>query len=70
VETLKQIQDHMQNEVLQFNSILTTTTTNILQIIYDYNPPKRFAKFKNIYLAGNSSNTLLAGYPMLPILKI
>jgi hypothetical protein len=49
---------------------LITTTTIILQIIYVYNPPKRIAKFKTLLLSSISSNTLLAGYQMLPILKI
>jgi hypothetical protein len=51
----------MQNVILHLNSILTTTTTKMLHFIYDCNPPKRFAKFKNKFLAGILSNTLLAG---------
>jgi hypothetical protein len=59
----------MQNELLHFNSILITTTTNILHLIYDYNPPKRFAKFKNYFLSGISSNTFRAGYQIEPMLE-
>jgi hypothetical protein len=51
----------MQNVILHLNSILTTTTTKMLHSIYDYNPPKRISNFKNYFLAGILSNTLLAG---------
>jgi hypothetical protein len=59
----------MQNEFLHFNAILTTTTTNILYLIYYYNPPKRFAKFENIFLAGIITNTWQAEVKTEPILK-
>ena len=60
VGTFSHMQDHMQNVILHFNFILTTTTTNILQLIYDYNPPKSFAKFNNKFLSGIMTNTLWA----------
>jgi hypothetical protein len=46
--------------ILQINSNLTTTTTSRLQLLYDYNPPKFIQKFKTIFLAAISSNTLCA----------
>jgi hypothetical protein len=58
----------MQNEILQFNSILISTTTILLHLIYDYNPPTRFAKFKNKFLSGISSNTCEAGLEFMPML--
>jgi hypothetical protein len=39
---------------------LTTTTTKMLHLLFVYNPPKRISKFKNLFLAGILSNTLLA----------
>jgi hypothetical protein len=60
----------MQYVILQINTILTTTTTNLLQIIYDYNPPKIFPKFKNNFLSGIQSNTFGAENQMKPMLKI
>ena len=55
--------------ILQFNSILITTTTILLLLIYDYNPPKRFAKFEINFLAGITANTLQAGIKQVPILN-
>jgi hypothetical protein len=55
--------------ILQINTKLTTTTTILLQLIYDYNPPKIFPKFKNKFLAAILSNTLQAGIEIVPILK-
>jgi hypothetical protein len=59
----------MQNEILQTNSKLNQTTTILLHLIYDYNPPKRIAKFKNKFLSGIISNTLYAGYQFMPMLS-
>jgi hypothetical protein len=59
----------MQNVILQINTILTTTTTSILQIIYEYNPPKIFSNFKYYFLSGISPNTLQAGYIIVPMLS-
>jgi hypothetical protein len=53
--------------MLHINSILTTTTTKILHLIYEFNPPKRISKFKNNFLAGILSNTLYAGNQIEPI---
>jgi hypothetical protein len=47
----------MQFGFLQITSNLTTTTTNLLQIIYDSNPPKFIQKFENNFLPAISSNT-------------
>ena len=55
------MQDPMQNVILHLISILTTTTTKMLHLLFDYNPPKRISNFKNLFLAGILSNTLLAG---------
>jgi hypothetical protein len=48
----------MQFVILQTTSKLTTTTTILLQIIYDSNPPKFIQKFQSGVLAAISSNTL------------
>jgi hypothetical protein len=60
----------MHFEILQTNSKLNQTTTILLHLIYDYNPPKRIAKFKNIFLSGIMSNTFRAGTDLMPIPKI
>jgi hypothetical protein len=57
----------MQNVILHTNSILTTTTTKMLHLIYEYNPPKRISKFENNFLSGISTNTWQAGYQFEPI---
>lgn len=64
------MQDHMQFEILQTNSKLNQTTTILLLLIYDYNPPKRFAKFEIYFLSAILTNTLQAGIKQVPILKI
>jgi hypothetical protein len=46
VGTFSHKQDHMQNVILHIKSILTTTTTKMLHLIYEYNPPKRISKFR------------------------
>jgi hypothetical protein len=63
------MQDHMQNVILHPNSILTTTTTKMLHLIYDCNPPKSFAKFKNNFLSGITTNTWQARLKLEPILN-
>jgi hypothetical protein len=45
---------------LHFNSILTTTTTNLLQILFKSNPPNFTQKFQSFVLAAISTNTLCA----------
>ena len=55
---------------MQTNSKLTQTNTILLLLIYDYNPPKRIAKFKNVFLSGIKPNTLQAGYLIMPMLEI
>jgi hypothetical protein len=60
VGTFYQNEDHVQNEFLHFNSKLNQTNTILLNLIYDYHPPKRIAKFKNIFLSGITTNTLQA----------
>jgi hypothetical protein len=57
VGTRSKSEDHVQFGFLQNHSKLTTTTTNLLQIIYDCNPPKFTQNFENKVLAGISSNT-------------
>jgi hypothetical protein len=57
VGTRSKSEDHVHFGFLLSNSILTTTTTNLLQIIYDHTPPKFNSKFENKVLAGISSNT-------------
>jgi hypothetical protein len=53
--------------ILHTNSILTTTTTKMLHLVFDYNPPKRISKFENNFLSGISTNTWQAGYQFEPI---
>jgi hypothetical protein len=55
---------------LQTISKLTQTNTILLLLLYDYNPPKRIANFKNIFLSGIKPNTLQAGYLNVPMLEI
>jgi hypothetical protein len=57
----------MQNVILHIKSILTTTTTKMLHSIFDFNPPKRFPKFENNFLAGILSSTWQAEYQFEPI---
>jgi hypothetical protein len=56
----------MQFGFLQTTSNLTTTT--LLQILFNSNPPKFIQKFKNIFLAGIISNTLQAEKRNVPML--
>jgi hypothetical protein len=49
-------EDHVQFGFLQTTSNLTITTTILLQIIYESNPPKFIQKFENISLAAIVSN--------------
>jgi hypothetical protein len=60
VATLNQREDRLKFETLQTSTILHTTTTILLQIIFKSNPPKRFEKFKYFLHAAISSNTLCA----------
>jgi hypothetical protein len=53
---------------LQTNSKLTPTTISRLQMLYDYNQPKIFPKFKNKFIAPILSNILQAGIEMVPML--
>jgi hypothetical protein len=46
--------------ILQANSIWTTTTTILLQINYDSNPPNFIQKFQNGVLAGIMSSSWCA----------
>jgi hypothetical protein len=46
-ETLKQNQDYVHFEILQTNSILSTTTTIMLQLLYKITPPKFIEKFES-----------------------
>jgi hypothetical protein len=61
VATLNQREDHPHFGFSQNNTILSTTTT-LLQILFKYTPPKRFAKFKQKFHAAISSNTLQAQF--------
>jgi hypothetical protein len=47
--------------ILQTYTILTTTTSILLLLLYDYTPPKIFSNFKIYLLAGITTNTLQAG---------
>jgi hypothetical protein len=58
----------MQNVILHLNSILTTTTTKILHLLFVYNPPKRISKFKNLFLAAILTNTWWAVEKSEPML--
>jgi hypothetical protein len=58
VATLNQREDHLKFETLQTTTILHTTTTILLQIIFKPTPPKRFEKFKLFLHAAIVSNTL------------
>jgi hypothetical protein len=55
--------------ILQNNSKLNQTTTILLLLLYDYNPPKRISKFKNHFLSAILTNTLQAGVKQVPILN-
>ena len=70
VGTLKQLQDHMTYVILQTYTILNTTTTLLLLLTYDCNPPKRFEKFKNNFLSGILSNSLWAEENLMPMLVL
>jgi hypothetical protein len=43
----------MQNMILHLNSFLTTTTTKMLHLIFDCNPPKRFFKIRKLFSCGH-----------------
>jgi hypothetical protein len=64
------MQDHMHFGILQTNSKLNQTTTILLLLKYVYNPPKRFSKFKNYFLAAICSNTLQAWNQIEPMLVL
>jgi hypothetical protein len=57
VATFKQREHNLNFETLQTSTILTTTTTILLQTLFKSTPPKRFAKFKIILHAAIMSNT-------------
>jgi hypothetical protein len=46
VATLKQVVDHTHFEISQTSTILHTTTTTMLQILFKSTPPKISEKFK------------------------
>jgi hypothetical protein len=57
VATMKQKQDLTHFDILQINSILSTTTTLMLQILFVSTPPKRITKFKSFSLSAIFTNT-------------
>jgi hypothetical protein len=60
VGTRDQSEDHVQFEFLHFTTILITTTTNLLQILFNSNPPNFIQKFQSFVLAAIYTNTWCA----------
>jgi hypothetical protein len=61
VATLKQREDHPHFEISQTYTILHTTTTILLQTLFESTSPKRFSKFKQSVHGAIWSNTWQAG---------
>jgi hypothetical protein len=59
---LKLCEDHLNFEILQIFTKLTTTTTILLLLIFQHIPPKRFEKFKKNLHAAISSSTWQATF--------
>jgi hypothetical protein len=68
VATLRQSVDHTHFGILQTSTILTTTTTTLLQILFKSNPPKLNQKFQTFFLSAILSNTLWASHRYMPML--